>query len=368
MTRRVLHVSQPVDAGVPAVVARYAADQVARGLEVVVACPGDPLAERAEHLGASVRRWQATRSPGPSALGEARALARVVADVAPDVVHLHSAKAGLAGRLAVRGRRPTVFQPHAWSFDAVTGPVARASLAWERLATRWTDVTVCVSEEEAERGRRAGVRGTTLVVPNTLDPAAYPAVGDDDRAAARRRLGLDERAPLAVCIGRLARQKGQDRLLDAWPQVSASVPAAQLALVGDGPDREEVERRARDLPRVIVNGPTDRPRTWLLAADVVVVPSRWEGMALVPLEARACSRAVVASSATGLAETVTDGTGAVVAVEPDGLALAAAVTARLSDRSLADAEGARARRETEESWTLPSLDALDDLYARLLAR
>ena len=69
---------------------------------------------------------------------EARALAGLIGSLAPDLVHLHSSKAGLAGRLALRGRRTTVFQPHAWSFEAVHGAVRAAGIAWERLAARWT--------------------------------------------------------------------------------------------------------------------------------------------------------------------------------------------------------------------------------------
>ena len=70
---------------------------------------------------------------------------------------LHSAKAGLAGRLALRGRRRTVYVPHAWSFEAVQGAVGRASTVWEAAASRWTDMVVCVSEDERRRGREAGV-------------------------------------------------------------------------------------------------------------------------------------------------------------------------------------------------------------------
>ncbi|OMQ15223.1 glycosyl transferase, partial [Modestobacter sp. VKM Ac-2676] len=69
---------------------------------------------------------------------ETLTLRRVVRAADPELVHLHSAKAGLAGRLAVQGSRRTVFQPHAWSFEAVTGGVAEASRRWERAAQRWT--------------------------------------------------------------------------------------------------------------------------------------------------------------------------------------------------------------------------------------
>ena len=80
----------------------------------------------------------------------------------------------------------------------------------------------------------------------------------------------------------------------------ARVPEAQLLLVGDGPDRRALERLADGLAGVAFAGARTDVPTWLAAADVVVVPSRWEGMALVPLEAMACARSVVATDVNGV--------------------------------------------------------------------
>src|SRR5690348_8518603 len=114
---RILHVCVPTVAGVPTVLLGYVKDQLARGYAVFVACPPDGwLAAAAAEAGATVLCWNAAREPGARVAGETFHLAQLIWSTRPHVVHLHSAKAGLAGRLAVRGRRPTVFQPHAWSF------------------------------------------------------------------------------------------------------------------------------------------------------------------------------------------------------------------------------------------------------------
>ncbi len=147
--------SQPTEAGVALVVRQLAADQVRRGHDVVVACPAaGPLAGEVTDEGARHEDWAAGRSPGLGVVGETARLRRIVQAVAPDLVHLQSSKAGLAGRLALRGRLPTVFEPHAWSFF-VGGVVGAAALRWERLADRWADVIVCVCEGERD-SRRAG--------------------------------------------------------------------------------------------------------------------------------------------------------------------------------------------------------------------
>lgn len=326
---RVLHVSQPVDAGVAEVVAQLALDQRDRGWDVRVACPPGPLAERLARGGVPVEPWAASRGPGRSTPAEARALARVVGRVGPDLVHLHSAKAGLAGRLAVRGRIPTLFQPHAWSFDAVTGPVAAAARAWERGASRWTDRLIAVSDAELAAGRAAGVTTPAMVVPNGVDTDRFaPHPGP-----------VADGVPTVLCLGRVTRQKGQDLLLKAWPWVRTAVPAARLVLVGDGPQRAAWSAGTDGSVRW--ESATSDPRRWYLDADVVVLPSRWEGMPLVALEAMACGRPVVGFDVTGVAEAIGDG-GTVVPAG-DVRALADAVVARLRPDGPADAEAQRAR-------------------------
>jgi glycosyltransferase involved in cell wall biosynthesis len=309
--------------------------------------------------------WRATRSPGPSVPSEIRRFAQIVAACKPDVVHLHSAKAGLAGRLALRGRLPTVFQPNAWSFEAVTGPMHTASAAWERLGARWTDVIVCVSEGERELGEAHGVRAPYELVHNGTDLERYAPATGEDRAAARRELGLPD-VPLAVLVGRLGRQKGQDVLLRAWPRVLESVPDAMLALVGHGPDREMLE--AMGVPRVKFLGQRFDVPSWLAAANVAVMPSRWEGMSLVPMEAMARARSVVATDVSGTREMVGPGCGVIVPVEAEA-PLAEALIERLRDSALADREGAAGRAWVEERYDVRKTAAqVSEIYEDIVAR
>ena len=356
--RHVLHVSMPTTEGVARVLLGYVQDQVGRGWRVTVACPATGwLGDEAAAAGATVVRWEATRAPGPHTLPETVRLARLVRAVGPDVLHLHSAKAGLAGRLAVRRRVRTVYQPHAWSFLAAGGATGRAARAWERWAGRWTDVLVCVSADERDIGFRAGVRTDVRVVPNGVDLTRFADAPEP--ASARALLGLAE-APTAVCLGRLCRQKGQDRLVALWPDVRRQVPGARLVLVGDGPDRGAVSGREAD--GVVVAGAKPDPRPWLAAADVVVVPSRWEGMALAPLEAMATGRSVVGFDVVGLAESVPPGAGRLV---PDGATrdFTQALVDRLLDPDLASAEGTHGRRHaSERHHARQAAQALAEIY------
>lgn len=362
----VLHVAMPTTAGVPTVLMGYLRDQLARGWSVGVACPTGTgwLAEAAERAGARVYDWPATRSPTPATAAEALRLARLVRAVRPHLVHLHSAKAGLAGRSAVRGRVPTVFQPHAWSYLAAAGPARRAAQSWERFGARWTDALLCVSRAERDDGLAHGVRCPSFVVPNGVDCPDEPA-DHRERTAARARLGLPD-APLAVCAGRLCEQKGQRDLLAAWDQLHAQVPRARLVLLGDGPDRIPLTELARQRDGIALVGERRDVTEWLVAADVVVVPSRWEGMALAPLEAMAQGRSVVATAVGGTRESVPDEAGAVVR-PGDHTALARALAGRLTDRARADAEGRAGHhhvRRHHDAGT--AARAVAEIYAELL--
>ncbi|MFD5320622.1 glycosyltransferase [Streptomyces sp. NPDC127098] len=343
----VVHLAQPVDGGVARVVTDLVRAQTRAGIRATLLCPsGGELGRAAAAAGADIRHWHAERAPGPNLPWEVAFAARAIRRAAPDLVHLHSAKAGLAGRLALRGRLPTVFQPHAWSFEAVTGIAAALATRWERHAARWAHRVLCVSEEERRRAERAGIVARHAVIPNGVDLDRYPAADGVARRRARAALAavhaLPQRAPLVVCVGRLCPQKGQDLLLRAWPRVLDRFPTARLALLGDGQDRAVLRRAAG--AGVLFTGHTDDTLPWYTAADLVVQPSRWEGMALAPLEAMAVGRPVVLTDVGGARESLPAGSAAHCLVPPeDPSALARAVTALLEAPDRRRVIGRRAR-------------------------
>lgn len=328
---KIVHVTQPVEAGVAVVVLDLARAGRQRGWDVGIACPPQGwLAEEARKAGIPLHPWQATRTPGPRTALELHALRKTLRRLQPDLVHLHSSKAGLA-RLVLRGRIPTIFQPHLWSFRVATGLLSRACRSWEARASRWTHLLLCVSDDELNAGRAAGVAAPAEVVCNGVDTRRLtPQHKEND-------------TPTAVCVGRLAHQKGQDLLLEAWPHVLARVPDAELVMVGDGPLAATL--KAVEPPNTRWHGHSVAVAGFYAEADVVVLPSRAEGMALVPLEAMACGRSVVAFDVEGVRQSLGDA-GEVVPAG-DTKALAQAIALRLADPEVAAAEGKRGRVRAE---------------------
>ncbi|MFG2114158.1 glycosyltransferase family 4 protein [Streptomyces sp. NPDC048718] len=392
----VLHAVQPGDGGVARVVTDLVGAQRAAGLRIAVACPpGTELAAAAGAAGAVVYPWRAGREPGPRLFAETRELGRLIRTVRPALVHAHSAKAGLCARLAVRGRIPTVHQPHAWSFEAVTGVTAALARGWERwAAARWTARLVCVSEAERRTGEEAGIRAPWSVIHNGVDtrhfapdargaaargntePGATAARGDSAHLAPSGEdfpgtdsTGTDSTGtgPLVVCVGRLCRQKGQDVLLAAWPAVTEAVPGARLVLVGDGPDAARLRAAAGSGPSVRFTGAVADPVPWYRAADLVVLPSRWEGMALAPLEAMACGRPVVLGDVAGARESLPPGHAAPCLVPPgDPAALAAALGRLLARPALRHTLGREAREHVLSRFDVRRTGAaVAELYREL---
>ncbi|MEJ5254777.1 MAG: glycosyltransferase [Acidimicrobiales bacterium] len=360
---RILHVAQPTIAGVAVFVRNVARHQHRIGWQVTVACPSDGwLAEELRALGVPVVIWEATRNPGPGLVAEAVALRAIVRAVEPDVVYLHSAKAGLVGRLVVRRRIPVVFEPNAWSFHP-SGPFQPLARVWERLASRWVDLFVMVSETEAAQGRAVGVRGHYVTIPHGVDPDAFPFSDDAAREQARRELGLPD-APTAVCVGRLCEQKGQDLLFDAWTRVLGRVPDAQLVLVGDGPDGPSLRRRAP--AHVHFAGDRSDVHRWLTAADVAAVSSRWEaGISFATIEAWSTGRPVVTFDMSGMGDQIRDAGAAVPLGDTDRFAYELAL--RLADPQRCAAEGRAGRRRVEtELSEQRSVESVTAAVQRLL--
>jgi glycosyltransferase involved in cell wall biosynthesis len=338
----VLHVAQSSEYGLGRIILDCVRAQVQAGWQVSIA--GDPnstLVVQATRAGATWEPWLAQRQPYRGIFRETQKLGAIVRRIDPDVVHLWSSKAGMIGRLLLRGTKPTLFSPQGWSFEALPRTSAWMAVCWERLASRWGTVIVCCSALERARGEQLGIKGRMVVIPNAVDTSRLRSSTSADRRAARFRLGIAEETKLVISAGRLAAQKGHEILLRQWPIVYSRVPGARLAILGDGPQRIALEGLASE--GVMFIGQTDLISDWLVAANVVAQPSRYEGMSLVVLEAMAAGRSVVATDVSGMREALIDASsgaaaGALVPTN-EPAALATAIIRRLADSELADREG-----------------------------
>lgn len=341
----VLHVNDTPPGGVINYLRGIVREQVRRGYEVHLLSPDRAV----DWPGVTAHRWALSRpwpTTYPTAVWQYQ---RVLRELKPDVVHLHSFWAGQFGRLPLsRGASqvPVVYQPHAWSFDRYESPVFRR-LVWamERSADRRTAGIVANCWDEIAEGRSAGVHspGQALGVP--LDTERFVPCTDASRSEHRERLGLSGRRML-LCLGRIARQKGQDQLVAAWE--ANPIPDTDLVLVGVGDDSPLRALAPTQWDRTVRRiDAQDDVRPWIWACDVLVQPSRYETVGLAIAEAMSCGRPVVATRANGVSEVVgelpADAAGAVVELGAMQHLLAECAR-RLDDAELWQREAQQARQ------------------------
>lgn len=367
---RILHVSEVQWGGVVTLLDHFVAEQVASGHEVHVLAP--PLMPR--WPGVTAHDWCVERNRPATCLPALRELRRTVGDVRPDVIHLHSFIAGFFGRLpfslSAGGEIPVVYQPHAWSMDLFTRPsLSRAVGRWEHNAARRTDVLVTNCRDEILRGEELGVSLPSRAIGVAVDLLRHRPVTDAEKQAARDRLGWGS-ARMALVLGRVAHQKGQDLLVPAWERQRPADTILVLAGPGDTDDLRALAPGQWDKTILAVGEPEDAT-TWLIAADVLLLPSRYETVGLVVAEAMATGIPVIATAVDGAWETLIDGdlpaAGAVVPLH-DMAALLAAADERLRDPALWHAESRAGRRRAEAMFQPETTtQRLEDAYLDAIA-
>lgn len=357
---RVVHVSEVGSGGVRGLLSCYATDQLRRGFDVHIVGNVQLADLPGEH-----HPWQGNRRHPVRAAIEIVKLQRLLSELRPDVVHLHSFFAGAFGR-AYPGRCPfpVVYQPHSWAFDAVTSRWLRSSLVgFERWAGRRTDLLATNSQDEIDeaRSRRIATPAVPLGVP--VDLNWFVPLSPGDRKALRDSLGFDDR-PVLLCLGRIARQKGYDILVRAWER--RPIPGTVVHLVGPGPIRQLEALAPTQWGRTLyASGETRDPRLWLQAADLLLLPSRYEGQSVAVTEALACGLPVVAFDVNGARTAIVDGGDAAGAVVPVGnaQALLAEAGKRIDEPFLRESEAliARARAERDSAPSV-ILDRVVEAY------
>lgn len=262
-----------------------------------------------------------------------------------DLVHAHGLRAGLVAAAALRlpGPRPPLVLTLHNALQEDGGRLRGALQALERVTVRGADLVLAVSSDLAANARSAGARDVR-VFP-ALAPPLPPA--ERGRAEVRAELQVPDGRPLVVAVGRLHPQKGYDVLLDAVRRWAGRDDAPLVVIAGDGPLQDELAARiaAERLP-VRLLGRRGDVADLLGAADVCVLPSRWEGSPFTAQEALRAGIPLVSTRAGGIPELVDEG--AALVPVGDATALADALDRVLADPAHAAALVEAGRRQAAE--------------------
>ncbi len=380
---RILQVVEATTAGVKTHVLSLVRHLDRSRFDLVVACPpvripayGDvSFVSEVQRAGVPVIPVPMRRALHPLRdLAAAWQLAKVLRHETFDVVHLHSSKAGLIGRLAIalsRRRVPVVYTPNAFAFQGRRGLSRYLYVAAERLLGRWTSALVCVSpgEQGVALAARLVPPARLVLIENGVLPR--PARTPEEIVAARKALALPSDVPVIGSVGRLSAQKGHHYLIEAAPAILARIPQARIVLVGDGELRHALERQAEGLgvaDRVLFAGYRPDAAALMPAFDCLAFPSLWEGLSFVLLEALAAGVPAVVTRIPGM-EMLADGETALIVPPRDAGALAAAVVRLLTDRALAARLGEAGRALVVSRYDLAQqVRQLERLYEALAGK
>lgn len=355
---KILHVAESAQGGVGTYLAEILPDQALRygSNHVRAIVPADHIGHLSGVDRRSLTTWRRGDRSAMAAVRLAVAIRREIATFRPSLVHAHSSLAGGVLRLMYGwSGRPfrIVYCPHGWAFDRVALAIKNRVIAHiERNLAASADRIIVISEHERAAALAIGINPArlTLVLNGIADvPPARPARWDDERIK-------------VLFVGRLDQQKGFDTLLDAVEPLQDRVALRVIGKAVAGPMASPRPRRSqveylgwRSLAEIA---------TEIAAADVVAIPSRWEGFGLVALEAMRAGVAVVASAVGGLREIVVDGeTGRLVPPDsPERLMRALSE----HDRETWHVMGAAGRARYEAMFTARRMNAeLATLYQEL---
>lgn len=291
-------------------------------------------------------------------------LRSLILSTAPDILHLHSSKAGALGRSAIVGlgrRRPAVvYSPHAYAFLAQPGRLNR----WvyrraESALLSWTDGVVAVSESEGQAACLLGAKDRVVVINNGVDASAGPSRQSGESLL---RVGW---------LGRLAWQKNPVAAIKTSVALSGLGLDHELLLAGDGPDREEVLAAIHDLraeASVRVLGPIRDTDAFLAGIDVFLMTSRTEGLPYAGLDAMAHGLPIVGFDVPGVRDLVDPGVTGLLTAPGDLGELAAHVARLARSEELRRSFGVAAQRRVRNDFQLhEQLDQLNLLYRSLAA-
>ncbi len=339
--------------------------------------PGDPLDGAAAEISGLNREPvpELVRPISPALdLAASKRLTEVVRSIEPHVVHTHSSKAGVLGRIAARvGRVPVVVHSiHGFGFTPLQpAPVRALFLTVEKVMARITDHFIAVSQDNLKLGVRFGLfepeRVSLIRSGIALDRYRNPGSAQ----VARRRLGLPQDAPVVVQVGNFKPQKAPMDFVRMAAEVGRLVPTAWFVMVGDGDLRSAAEELAADLgvaDRMVFSGWWDDVPSLLAASRVSVLSSRHEGLPRAAVESLAAGVPVVATAVDGTPEVVRDGINGFLVEAGDVAGLARRVGQVLLDDTLHQRLAAAAPLDLDDFDIDHMVRQQEDLYRWLLGR
>jgi glycosyltransferase involved in cell wall biosynthesis len=288
--------------------------------------------------------------------------------IKPDIVHTHTAKAGVLGRLAahfasvpivIHGLHGTTFHP------GQSALLRRTVIGIERMMADFTDLFVSVSDDLSQlyMDEAVGHPLQHTTVRSGMDIDKFRRVARWDREQVRRKrreLGVPVDEPTALLVSRLEPRKRVERFIEAAGRLSREGVPGVFAIAGEGPSRPELEQQARDLgvaDRVFFLGFRQDIPEVLASANAVCLTSAWEGLPRVFVEASLVGRMIVCYDVNGASEVITCGENGFVAPQDDPARFCARLAEVLQSGELQTGPHSHLGSDPIDRWSVESMIA-----------
>jgi glycosyltransferase involved in cell wall biosynthesis len=292
----------------------------------------------------------------------------------PLIVHTHSSKAGLLGRLAAKlaGVSIIVHTPHGHVFLGYFGPIkTRIFIILEKLASRITDKIVALTNREKEDHINLGIANENkfVVIPSGVELKKFKEVPYNEKQNFKKELGIPENSLVVGTTGRLVPVKGPEFLIEAAKYIIPKYPNTYFLFVGDGHLKKNLEKKASNLgieKNIIFLGWRNDIAEIISVYDIFVLPSLNEGMGRVLVEAMALGKPIVASNAGGIPDLVTHGKNGFLVPPKNPGQLAKYIQILLEDRERRERMGKAGKEMVENFSKEKMVEKIAELYKELI--
>ncbi|WP_353073459.1 glycosyltransferase family 4 protein [Tunturiibacter gelidoferens] len=278
----------------------------------------------------------------------------LIARTNADIVHAHGYKADIYSYFALRQSAvPLISTCHTWyDNDLAVSLYGRA----DRFVLRSYAAVVAVSEEVSQRLLKAGVRKDRVhIVRNGIDLRPF-----DNASPLLRSVSSQDQPPIVGLVGRLATEKGVDIFLRAAARVLVELPSTKFVVVGEGPDREQLELLINELQirrNVSMLGRRDDMPSVYASLDIMVSASRQEGLPIAILEGMASSLPIIATAVGAVPTVILDGRTGVLIPAENVETLASEIIKLLPNQTRRQNLGSAAKKLVEEEFSAQRMTA-----------
>ena len=238
---------------------------------------------------------------------------KLLKQIKPDIVYLHSSKAGAIGRIALAFdfRIPVLYNAHGWYFNATISKKKKKFFALiEKMLALKTKMIINISKSEYDSAikNKIAPEKKMCIIENGID---FDKFKDNNkyRKETREKYNIKDEEIVIGVVGRLSEQKDPMTMIKAFKLVNDVKSNTKLMYVGSGNLEEDVKEYAKQagiLDKIIITGWVSNVEEYIPAFDIAVLPSKWEGFGLVLIEYMACDKPIVASDIGGIPDIIKD--------------------------------------------------------------